>query len=163
MWKKVWKTFGLVFKGTFEYRIDPKGRLPVPAAFRRVLDKGDRAALVVTLQDQCLALYADAEWLRLEQQLLSLPPFAKPTQALVRRLASQAADVRLDVQGRVLLPPILRKAAGLERDVLVIGVLNRFEVWAPRVWKTFLEESERLLDDVTLSTVLPAPPSTGKP
>jgi MraZ protein len=151
-----------VFRGTFEYRIDPKGRLPVPAPFRRALEKAGETALVVTLHDQCLAVYAAAEWSRLEQQLLSLPPFAKATQALSRRLASQAADAKLDVQGRILLPPVLRRTAHLAADVIVIGVLNRFEVWAPDAWSAFLRESEKLLDDATLNAAWPAHPSTGK-
>jgi len=162
MWKKVWQTFGLVFRGSFEHRIDPKGRLPVPAAFRRALGKSEEAALVVTLHDQCLAVYAASEWSRLEQQLLSLPPFAKSTQALSRRLASQAADAKLDVQGRILLPPMLRRAAGLASDVTVIGVLNRFEIWSPDAWAAFLRDSEQLLDDAALNAAWPAPPSTGK-
>jgi MraZ protein len=151
-----------VFRGTFEYRIDPKGRLPVPAPFRRALEKGGEATLVVTLHDQCLAVYPSHEWGRLEQQLLSLPPFAKATQALSRRLASQAADAKLDVQGRILLSPLLRRGAGLKTDVVVIGVLNRFEVWAPDAWAAFLQESEKLLDDATLNAAWPAHPSTGK-
>lgn len=162
MWKKVWKTFGLVFRGTFEYRIDPKGRLPIPAPFRRALGKSGEAGLVVTLHDRCLAVYAAAEWSRLEQQLLSLPPFAKTTQALARRLASQAADVKLDVQGRILLPPVLRRAAGLASDVTVVGVLNRFEIWAPDAWSAFLRDSEQLLDDAALNSAWPTLPSTGK-
>jgi MraZ protein len=151
-----------VFRGTFEYRIDPKGRLPVPAPFRRALEKAGERALVVTLHDQCLAVYAETEWSRLEHQLLSLPPFAKATQALSRRLASQAADAKLDVQGRILLPPLLRRAAHLATDVTVIGVLNRFEVWAPDAWAGFLRDSETLLDDAALNAAWPAPPSTGK-
>ena len=60
-----------VFKGTYRHRIDPKGRLPVPAVFRRAL--GGEASVVVTLLDQCLAVYPPAEWARLETQLAALP------------------------------------------------------------------------------------------
>jgi MraZ protein len=148
-----------VFKGTFEYRIDPKGRLPVPAPFRRELERGGADAVVVTLLDQCLAAYAPAEWGRLEEKLLAMPTFAKTTKALARRLASQAADCALDVQGRILLPPSLRQAVGLERDVVVVGVLDRFEIWAPEAWTRFLSESEQLLDDASLDMAWPVPPA----
>src|SRR5688572_4159940 len=67
MWKKVWKTFDPVFKGTFEYRIDAKGRLPVPAPFRRVLEDAAETGLVVTMHDQCLAVYPTSQWERVEQ------------------------------------------------------------------------------------------------
>jgi MraZ protein len=147
-----------VFKGTYQHRIDAKGRLPVPAAFRRSL--GDQGLVVVTLLDQCLAAYSPAEWAKLEAQLAALPAFSKPVKALTRLLASRAADCEIDVQGRILLPPALRAAAGLRRDAVVVGVLNRFEVWAPEAWDTFVQESERLLDDVSLDIQWPLPPPT---
>jgi len=103
-----------VFKGTYQHRIDPKGRLPIPAAFRRTL--GDAPAVVATLVDQCLAVYPMAEWARLEAQLAALPAFSKPVKALTRLLASRAVDCEIDLQGRILLPLALRQAAGLERD-----------------------------------------------
>ena len=145
-----------MFKGTYEHRLDGKGRLPVPAAFRRALGKAD--ALVVTQLDQCLAVYAPAEWAKLESQLAALPAFSKPVKALTRLLASRAADCVLDVQGRILIPATLREAASLKNDVIIIGVLNRFEIWAPESWKGFLQDSERLLDDVAFDLEWPALP-----
>jgi MraZ protein len=147
-----------VFKGTYHHRIDAKGRLPVPAVFRRALDEGAFASVVVTLLDQCLAVYSPAEWAKLESQLAALPAFNKQVKALTRLLASRAADCELDVQGRILLPPALRQAAGLERDAIVVGVLNRFEVWSPLAWDGFVRESERLLDDVSLDVQWPPAP-----
>jgi len=146
-----------VFKGTYHHRIDAKGRLPVPAAFRRAL--GEPGQVVVTLLDQCLAAYSPSEWARLETQLAALPAFSKPVKALTRLLASRAADCEIDVQGRILLPPALRAAAGLGRDAVVVGVLNRFEVWSPESWEAFVRESERLLDDVSLDIQWPLPPT----
>ncbi|HEX9185590.1 MAG TPA: division/cell wall cluster transcriptional repressor MraZ [Vicinamibacteria bacterium] len=148
-----------MFKGTYHHRIDAKGRLPVPAAFRRVL--GEPGLVVVTLLDQCLAAYAPAEWARLETQLTALPAFNKAARGLTRLLASRAADCEIDVQGRILLPPALRAAAGLARDAVVVGVLNRFEVWSPEAWDAFVRESERLLDDVSLDVQWPLPPTAG--
>jgi MraZ protein len=147
-----------VFKGTYHHRIDAKGRLPIPAAFRRSL--GDEGRVVVTLLDQCLAAYPPPEWAKLEAQLAALPAFSKPVKALTRLLASRAADCEIDVQGRILLPPALRAEAGLGRDAVVVGVLNRFEVWSPLGWDTFVRESERLLDDVSLDIQWPLPPAT---
>jgi MraZ protein len=147
-----------VFKGAYRHRIDAKGRLPVPAAFRRAL--GDEARVVVTQLDQCLAVYSPSEWRKLEAQLAALPSFSKPVKALTRLLASRAADCEIDVQGRILLPPSLRQSAGLGRDAVVVGVLNRFEVWSPESWDTFVRESERLLDDVSLDIQWPLPAIT---
>ncbi len=147
-----------VFKGSYRHRIDAKGRLPIPAAFRRSL--ADAGLVVVTLLDQCLAVYPPSEWARLEGQLAALPAFNKQVKALTRLLASRAADCEIDVQGRVLLPPALRAAAGLDRDAVVVGVLNRFEIWSPEAWESFVRDSERLLDDVSLDIQWPLPPAT---
>jgi MraZ protein len=162
-----------VFKGTFHHRVDPKGRLPVPAPFRRRLSReGLTQGLVVTLLDECLAVYPPAEWARLEAQLREMPPFSKPVKALARVLASHAVDCEMDVQGRIRLPQPLRKAIGLETEAVVVGVVERFEIWAPDRWARFLRDSERLLDDVSLDVPWPrprttpgsadAPPSTGE-
>ena len=147
-----------MFKGTYRHRIDPKGRLPVPAVFRRALDRDP--AVVVTLLDQCLAVYPPAEWARLETQLHALPAFSKPVKALTRLLLSRASDCEIDAQGRILLPPALREASGLGRDAIVVGVLNRFEIWSPESWESFVRESERLLDDVSLDIQWPLAPAT---
>ena len=148
-----------VFKGTYEHRIDGKGRLPVPAVFRRSLAPGE--GVVVTLLDQCLAAYPPGEWKKLEAQLAALPAFSKPVKAITRLLASRASDCALDVQGRILVPPMLRAAAGLSGDVVIVGVLNRFEIWAPGAWATFVAESEKMLDHVSFD--LQWPPAPGLP
>ena len=144
-----------MFKGTYRHRIDPKGRLPVPAAFRRALAAQE---LVATPLDQCVACYPREEWERLEVQLAALPAFSKPVKALTRLLASRAVDCPLDVQGRILLPAALRASAGLAHEVVVVGVLNRFEVWEPEAWSGFVRDSERMLEDVTLDVQWPLPP-----
>jgi MraZ protein len=156
-----------VFKGTYRYRIDAKGRLPVPAPFRKVLEG---AALVVTRLDECLAVYPGGEWGRLEGQLSALPSFQRNVKALTRVLASRAQDCVLDEQGRILLPGELRTAAGLGKQALVVGVLNRFEIWSPETWESFLRESETLIGDLTLDIQWPlspispaAPPPTPDP
>jgi MraZ protein len=92
-----------------------------------------------------------------------LPAFSRPVKALTRLLASRAVDCDLDVQGRILLPPWLRQTAGLAREATVVGVLNRFEVWAPAAWEAFVRESERLLEDASLDVQWPLPPAPPEP
>ena len=152
-----------VFKGTYRYRIDPKGRLPVPAAFRRQLAGAGRARVVLTTLDQCLAVYSPAEWTRLAEKLRGLPSFNRQVKALQRLLASRAVDCALDSQGRILLPPALRGAAGLAREAVVVGVLDRFEIWSVPAWDAFVKDSERLLDDVSLEVPWPLTPGPSPP
>ena len=144
-----------MFKGTYPHKIDPKGRLPVPAPFRRRLAEQGAAGVVLTVLDQCLAAYPPGEWRRLEEHLRGLPTFSRTTKALSRLLASRAVDCEMDGQGRILIPPNLRTVTKLGRDALVVGVLDRFEIWAPDAWETFVTESERLLDDVSFDVPLP--------
>ncbi len=117
---------------------------------------------MVTRLDQCLAVYPASEWARLEVQLAALPAFNKQVKALTRMLTSRAADCEIDVQGRILLPPLLREGLSLERDAVIVGVLNRFEVWSPPSWDEFLRDSERLLDDVALDVQWPPAPSAAR-
>jgi len=145
-----------VFKGSYPYKIDAKGRLPLPPAFRKALGPPG-SLLVATRLDGCVALYGESDWQRLETQLRRLPAFSKQAKALTRHLASQASDCALDSQGRVLIPPALRALAGLKRDAIVVGALDRIEVWAPETWSDFLRDSERLLEDVTLDVSWPLP------
>ncbi len=147
-----------VFKGTYRHRIDPKGRLPVPAAFRRTLAGEGVSSLVVTLLDQCLAAYPPGEWARLEAQLRRSPPSAgrsRPSPACSSAAPRTAISTRRDAS----CCPCCCADAGLAQDVVVVGVLNRFEVWAPDAWEAFLRDSERLLDDVTLDVQWPLPPA----
>ena len=152
-----------MFKGTYRHRIDPKGRMPVPAPFRRTLAAAGVRGLVTTLVDRCIAIYPDVEWRRLEDQLRRLPAFGRQAKALTRNLAARATDCSLDTQGRILLPPALRASAGLAGEAVVIGVLDRIEVWSPSLWDDFLRESEQLLDDVTLDVAWPLPGRSGEP
>lgn len=130
----------------------------MPPAFRRGL--GEVTRVVVTVLDQCLAAYPPEEWSQLEAKLTALPAFSKPVRMLSRLLTSRAADCEIDQQGRIRLPPSLRELTGLTKEAVVVGVLNRFELWSPAVWDGFLQESERLLDDVSLDVPWPPPPSS---
>lgn len=152
-----------MFKGTYRYRVDPKGRLPVPAPFRRRLADGGAVGVVLTLLDQCLAAYPPDEWTRLEEQLRSRPGRSGPVTALMRLLASRATDCPLDVQGRILVPPALRQATNLGREAVVVGVLNRFEVWHPSAWERFVQDSEQLLADAAPEVLWPRPPASLRP
>lgn len=122
----------------------------MPAAFRRRLAEERVGRLVVTPLDGCLACFPEHEWQRLEARLRELPPPRKAVKAATRLRASRAVDCSLDRQGRILIPPALRAVAGLGRGVVLVGVLDRFEIWDPQAWEAFVRDAERVLDDAAL-------------
>lgn len=120
--------------GEFLHTIDNKGRLILPAKFREEL--GDTFVITKGL-DNCLFIYSKAEWAVIEEKVKKLP-LAKPeARAFVRFFFSGAAEVECDRQGRVLLPNNLREFGGLDKDVVVIGVSSRIEVWAKNAWDNY--------------------------
>ena len=151
-----------VFKGTYRHRVDPKGRLPVPAAFRRALADAKSARVVMTQFDQCLAAYPPDEWARLEEQLAQLPPFSATTKALTRVRGQPRRGLRPGRAGTGPRAPRPAAAAGLGREAIVVGVLNRFEVWAPERWDAFVADAERALDDASLGVEWPPSPKPNR-
>lgn len=151
-----------MFAGSFECRMDRQGRIAIPSPFRRKIeDAGD--SFVLTFFDDAIAGYPRGTWLSLEKQVLSLPAFSKKARALSRVLASRAHESRLDTQGRILVPPALRRLASLDRDVVVIGAMDRFEIWPRDKWTTFAAEAESLLDAASSElSFVPRGPSTAQ-
>jgi len=122
-----------MFSGEFEYRIDDKGRVPVPPRFRRDLEDG----LVLSMgQDGCVVAYPTAEWGKIADKLSSngsLEP-AK-MRRLKRAIFATAFPMNMDGQGRIALPAKLREYAGIGSDIVVVGVNNNLELWSSENWK----------------------------
>ncbi len=125
-----------MFRGINAINIDGKGRLAVPTRYREALGQ-DRAPLVVTIdtEETCLLLYPARQWQVIEDNLQRLPSFNAPARRIQRLLIGHATDVELDSNGRVLLPPILRDYAHLDKRVVMIGQGNKFEVWDESLWQ----------------------------
>lgn len=125
--------------GTFTPKLDEKGRLILPAKFRGRLAGG----LVMTRgQDRCLFLLPMDEFGRIYEQVRSAPVTSREARDYLRMFLSSASDEVPDKQGRVSIPAPLREYAGLERDVVVIGVGTRVEVWDAAAWETYTQEKE---------------------
>jgi len=123
-----------VFRGEFQHTIDDKGRMIVPAKFRHLL--GERFIVTKGLDD-CLWAYPMDEWKELEAKLRTLQITKPDARAFVRFFASGATECELDKQGRILVPSNLREYAGLDRDVVVIGVITRAEIWDRDSWERY--------------------------
>ena len=119
-----------MFMGTYDHSIDTKGRVIVPAKFREAL--GD--SFVVTLGlDGCLFVYPNEEWEDFVNQLKELPG-SKEARKLQRYFMAGAAPCDVDKQGRVLIPSNLREKAGLEKDIVFVGVMSKIEIWSRQRW-----------------------------
>lgn len=117
--------------GEYNHTIDQKGRLIVPAKFRESL--GEQFVVTKGL-DGCLFVYDKQEWAAFEEKLKTLPITNKEARAFVRFFLAGAADVEVDKQGRILLPSVLREFAKLEKDVVLVGVGSRVEIWGKECW-----------------------------
>ena len=116
-----------MFMGEYNHTIDAKGRLIVPSKFRETL--GDTFVVTKGL-DGCLFVYDNKEWNAFEEKLKSLPLTNKEARQFARFFLAGAAEVEVDKQGRILVPNILREFAQISRDVVLIGVASRIEIWS---------------------------------
>lgn len=128
-----------VFIGEYSHNLDEKGRLAVPKKFRSVLSKG---AVVTRGLDRCLFLYTKEEWKKLADKLASLPFSQANSRAFARLMLAGAMDVKLDKQGRIILPEYLRSFAGLKKNIIVAGLYNRLELWDQKKWTDYTRRSE---------------------
>lgn len=122
-----------MFLGRHAHAIDAKGRLAIPARFRDGLTDG----LVLTRGiDRCLSLYPMAAWIPLAERVTALS-FSDPDARNFRRMVfAEAVDLTLDGQGRVLVPPGLRRYADIDREAIIVGVHDAIEIWSPTRWET---------------------------
>ena len=117
----------MMFMGEYNHTIDAKGRLIVPSKFREAL--GDTFVITKGL-DGCLFVYDNEEWNAFEEKLKSLPITNKEARQFARFFLAGAAEVEVDKQGRILVPNILREFAQINKDVVLIGVASRIEIWS---------------------------------
>ncbi len=125
-----------MFQGAAQLNLDGKGRLAIPARYRDVLLAGCAGNLVLTLDaDGCLLLYPEPEWLPIRDKLNKLSSFNPHTRALQRLLVGHAENVVMDSAGRVLISPVLRSCAALDKSVMLIGQGKKFELWDEAKWQ----------------------------
>ncbi len=125
--------------GEYNHTIDAKGRLIVPAKFREELGE---AFVMTNGNDGCLNIYTNEAWETFLGKLQLLPN-NRDKREIVRKFVAQANMVELDKQGRILVPSALREHAGLEKDVVLAGVIDKIEVWDKDRW-----DSASDIDDI---------------
>ena len=134
-----------MFLGEYKHLIDIKGRVAFPARFKA----GLRGGLVITRGfDNCLFVYPNEEWKKLAQKLILLPIAQSNTRAFVRLMLAGAMDVKIDGQGRIVIPDYLRKYASIKQKTVIAGLYNRLEIWDEDKWEQYKANTEKNSNDI---------------
>ncbi|MBN2899407.1 MAG: division/cell wall cluster transcriptional repressor MraZ [Clostridia bacterium] len=134
-----------MFIGEFSHTVDAKGRINIPAKFREQLNE---TFYVTKGLDACLFVFPEEEWKVYEEKLKGLPLTNKSARAFVRTFFAGAAECTFDKQGRITVPQNLREYAHLEKDVMVIGVGTRVEVWSKPTWDSYNDPENLSYDEI---------------
>ena len=144
-----------MFRGAHAINLDDKGRLAIPTKFRALLQADCEGQLVCTidLKDPCLLLYPLSEWQEVEQKLSQLSNMVEAERRVKRILLGSAMECQLDKNGRILLSSPLRAHAGLNKKLMLVGQLNKFELWDEDTWNEKLQQdiSQEQQKDLTVS------------
>ena len=133
-WSNLIRWGSKMFIGEYQHALDIKNRMIVPAKLREEL--GNKFVVTKGL-DGCLYAYPLTEWIKLEEKLKTLPLTNKDARAFVRFFFAGACEVEIDKQGRGLIPQNLKEYAGIEKDIVSIGVLTRVEIWSKDKWNNY--------------------------
>ncbi len=127
-----------MFRGNTEINIDSKGRFAVPTKYRSMLKEqsGGRVVVTIDTDSPCLLIYPLNVWQVIEEKIQELPTFNPTTRRIQRLLIGHAHEVELDAQGRVLVPPVLRKHAQIQKKLMLVGQGKKFEIWSETRWET---------------------------
>ncbi len=137
------------FLGEYDVPVDEKGRIFLPAEFRRKLPPETEDTLVVVKGlDGCLTAYPQHAWGEIANKMMRLPQTDPKVRVFIRGMLSQAAEVKLDRQGRANLPRKLLERVGIADRVVVIGALDKIELWNPEAWGQFMQQADSALEEV---------------
>jgi MraZ protein len=138
-----------MFYGEYLHNLDRKGRLILPSKFRETAKVNFVEKFYLTRGlDKCLFMFPEEEWRMQEQRFKSMPFTRQETRRFNRIYFSGATEIIPDKQGRILIPQYLKDFAGIKREVIVIGVSNRIEIWDKNLWQEFYRSSKDSFEDI---------------
>ena len=142
------------FKGSYNYSVDSKGRINIPARLRKYLSPEANDTFVVTRGfEKCLFLYPVDEWNALEATIRRLSPSNAQHRFITRTLLQHATETQLDGQSRIVIPRELLQFAGIEDQVLILGVLERIEIWNPKDHEEYVASQKDSYESVAQSVL----------
>jgi len=135
--------------GEFSHTLDKKDRFILPAKFRDKVKSFERRKLYVTRGlEGCLALYAESDWQKLKTKLESLSFTKQQSRFFNRLFFSGASEIDVDSQGRIGIPEYLKEFAKIKREIVIVGVGNRIEVWDKASWDKFYKENRKRFEEM---------------
>jgi len=138
-----------MFYGEYLHSIDRKGRLILPSKFREVAKANFIEKFFVTRGlDKCLFMFSEEEWKSQEQRFRAISFTKQQGRTFNRLYFSGAQEVTADKQGRILLPQFLKDFAQIRRDVMIVGVSNRIEIWAKDLWEKFYVDYRQSFEEI---------------
>ncbi|MBT3665793.1 division/cell wall cluster transcriptional repressor MraZ [bacterium] len=141
------------FTGEYQYSLDSKGRVNIPAKFRQALSKKNQNTFVATRgQDPCVWIYPLTEWKKIEDELRNLSSVSGIHRTFIRQIARSATPSTCDKQGRITLSPSLISFSQIDKNALIIGMINKIEIWNPETLKT-VDEKNMIEDSIELNSL----------
>ncbi len=148
-----------MFQGHSNCSLDDKGRIIIPSKFRKHITSEANNTMYVTLgRDKCLWLFPSYEWTKLLKTLTRINPFTKNEIMMKRQLLEPVEELTIDSQHRILIPVNLLESVSIKKEVLLIGQLEKIELWSEKVYKQYLESSSESYEDVmdkVMGTIAP--------
>jgi MraZ protein len=132
------------FSGKYYYTVDPKGRIIIPAPFREIISSNYSSKLYITNApfDKCLYVYPLEEWNKLQEQVRTKPRSDEAIRFFLRRVIASAIEIEMDKQSRVLIPAALREDANINTNVVVVGQIERIELWDRNEWDVLFDPAK---------------------
>ncbi len=137
------------FKGQFRYTIDSKGRINIPAKFRKAISPEANETFVITRgMENCIYVFPLDEWNKTEEKLRRLSTNRKDIRLFIRMTTSYASESQFDKQGRIAIPQYLIDLVKIKKEILIIGTLDKLEIWNPELYEEYLKSSEQSYENL---------------
>ncbi|QQS34929.1 MAG: division/cell wall cluster transcriptional repressor MraZ [Ignavibacteriales bacterium] len=138
-----------MFRGQFTYSIDTKGRISIPAKLRKQISPEANDSFVITQgTGTCIDIYPLNEWQQIEERLLKLNSFTPDDSLFIRMMLQHATEDTMDSQSRILIPQPLIEYAKIDKDVLILGVLKKIEIWNPQIYQNYISQTKESYEQI---------------
>ena len=145
-----------MFRGQFTYSVDAKGRVSIPAKLRKHVSPEANDTFVMTQgTGKCIDVYPLDQWLIFEKKLEELNPFDPNKAKFIRMILQHAAEDTLDSQSRILIPQKLLEYANIEKEVIILGALKKIEVWNPKEFEKYMNETPETYEQIAAQVMAP--------